>query len=75
LKGDAVMLDARFAREHIDIVKKSLENRNCSLSLDEFLKFEENADRFSENLKNSKQAKCRFREIGGYELRSRTHQH
>jgi len=51
------MLDARFAREHIDIVKKSLENRNCSLSLDEFLEFEEERRsllRKSEELKNKR---------------------
>jgi seryl-tRNA synthetase len=51
------MLDARFAREHIDIVKKSLDNRNCSLSLDEFLKFEEERRsllRKSEELKNKR---------------------
>lgn len=35
------MLDARFVRENIDIVKKSLEGRNYILSLDDFLKFEE----------------------------------
>ncbi len=36
-----MMLDAKFVREHIDIAKISLENRNCSLSFDEFLTFEE----------------------------------
>ena len=35
------MLDAKFVREHIDIAKISLENRNCSLSFDEFLNLEE----------------------------------
>ena len=35
------MLDARFVREHIDIVKKSLGDRSYTLPLDEFLKFEE----------------------------------
>ncbi len=36
-----MMLDAKFVREHIDIAKISLENRNCSLSFDEFLNLEE----------------------------------
>jgi seryl-tRNA synthetase len=35
------MLDARFVRENIDTVKKSLENRNYILPLDEFLTIEE----------------------------------
>ena len=35
------MLDAKFVRENIEIIKESLRNRNCALSLDEFLKFEE----------------------------------
>jgi seryl-tRNA synthetase len=34
------MLDARFVKENIDIVKKSLENRNYILPLDEFLTIE-----------------------------------
>jgi seryl-tRNA synthetase len=36
------MLDAKFVREHVDVVKKSLENRNYPLlPLDKFLEFEE----------------------------------
>ena len=35
------MLDARFVRENIDIVKKSLGDRNSKMPLDEFLGFEE----------------------------------
>ena len=35
------MLDPRFVRENIELVKTALENRNCSLSLDDFLKIEE----------------------------------
>lgn len=35
------MLDARFVREKIDVVKRALENRNCTLPLDEFLQFED----------------------------------
>jgi len=35
------MLDPRFVRENIELVKTALENRNCNVSLDDFLKFEE----------------------------------
>jgi seryl-tRNA synthetase len=35
------MLDARFVRDNIDIVEKSLRDRNSAMPLDEFLKFEE----------------------------------
>ncbi|MEW6001379.1 MAG: serine--tRNA ligase [Nitrospirota bacterium] len=35
------MLDSKFVRENINLIKNSLENRNYTLSLDEFLKFEE----------------------------------
>ena len=35
------MLDARFVRENINLVKKSLVDRNYTLPLDEFLAFEE----------------------------------
>ncbi len=35
------MLDAKIVRENIEIIKESLRNRNYALSLDEFLKFEE----------------------------------
>jgi seryl-tRNA synthetase len=35
------MLDARFVRENIDLVKKSLGGRNSTMPLDEFLGFEE----------------------------------
>jgi seryl-tRNA synthetase len=51
------MLDARFVREHIDIVKKSLEHRSYKLPLDEFLKFEEQRRsllRDSEELRNKR---------------------
>jgi seryl-tRNA synthetase len=51
------MLDARFVRENIDTVKKSLENRSYILPLGEFLKFEEQRRfllRESEELKNKR---------------------
>jgi len=51
------MLDARFVREHIDIVKKSLEDRSYILPLDEFLKIEEQRRsllRESEELRNKR---------------------
>jgi seryl-tRNA synthetase len=51
------MLDARFVREHIDIVNKSLEDRSYILPLDEFLKFEEQRRsllRESEELRNKR---------------------
>lgn len=51
------MLDAKFVREHVDIVKKSLENRNYSLPLDKFLEFEEQRRlllRESEELRNKR---------------------
>jgi seryl-tRNA synthetase len=35
------MLDARFVRDKIDVVKKALEHRNSTLPLDEFLQFED----------------------------------
>ena len=35
------MLDTRFVRDNIDLVKKSLENRICDISFDEFLEIEE----------------------------------
>jgi seryl-tRNA synthetase len=35
------MLDARFVRDNIDVVKGALENRNSVLPLDEFLHFED----------------------------------
>jgi seryl-tRNA synthetase len=35
------MLDARFVRGNIDIVKRALENRNSVLPLEEFLQFED----------------------------------
>jgi seryl-tRNA synthetase len=35
------MLDARFVREHIDVIKKSLKERNASIQFDEFLRLEE----------------------------------
>ncbi len=35
------MLDARFVREHIDVIKKSLLERNASIQFDEFLRLEE----------------------------------
>jgi seryl-tRNA synthetase len=35
------MLDARFVREHIDVIKKSLVERNASIQFDEFLRLEE----------------------------------
>ncbi|MEW6584039.1 MAG: serine--tRNA ligase [Nitrospirota bacterium] len=49
------MLDARFVRENIEIVKKSLHERNYSITLDEFLRFEEHRrtlQRESEELRN-----------------------
>jgi len=51
------MLDARFVREHIDRVKKSLDERNYTVSLDEFLQFEEQRRlllRESEELRNKR---------------------
>lgn len=51
------MLDAKFVREHVDIVKKFLENRNYSLPLDKFLEFEEQRRlllRESEELRNKR---------------------
>lgn len=35
------MLDARFVRENIEVVEKSLTHRNYSIQFDEFLRFEE----------------------------------
>jgi seryl-tRNA synthetase len=35
------MLDARFVREHIDVIKKALMERNASIQFDEFLRLEE----------------------------------
>lgn len=35
------MLDARFVRENIDVIKKSLRHRNYTIQFDEFLRFEE----------------------------------
>jgi seryl-tRNA synthetase len=35
------MLDARFVREHIDVIKKSLMERQASIQFDEFLRLEE----------------------------------
>ena len=52
-----MMLDAKFVREHIDIAKISLENRNCSLSFDEFLNLEEQRRpllRQAEDLRNKR---------------------
>jgi seryl-tRNA synthetase len=51
------MLDARFVRENIDIVKKALADRHYELSLDEFLKIEEQRRpllRESEKLRNKR---------------------
>jgi seryl-tRNA synthetase len=51
------MLDARFVREHIDVVKKSLVDRNYSISFDEFLKVEDERRsllRQSEELRNKR---------------------
>ena len=51
------MLDARFVRENIDTVKRSLENRNYTLPLDEFLIIEEKRRsllRESEELRNKR---------------------
>ncbi len=49
------MLDARFVRDNLEVVKKSLHDRNYALSLDEFLHFEEQRRSIlteSETLKN-----------------------
>jgi seryl-tRNA synthetase len=35
------MLDTKFVRENIGLVKQSLENRNCKIHFDEFLEIEE----------------------------------
>jgi seryl-tRNA synthetase len=51
------MLDARFVRDNIDIVKKALADRHYKLSLDEFLKIEEQRRlllRESEELRNKR---------------------
>ncbi len=51
------MLDAKFVRENIDTVKRSLENRNYTLPLDEFLIIEEKRRfllRESEELRNKR---------------------
>ncbi len=51
------MLDARFVRENIDKVKKSLHNRNYKLTLDEFLTLEEQRRSLlkeSEDLRNKR---------------------
>jgi seryl-tRNA synthetase len=57
VKGEVSMLDARFVRENIVTVKRALEDRNYSLSLDEFLQFEEERrllQRESEELRNKR---------------------
>ncbi len=41
VKGEACMLDAKFVREHIEVVKESLKKRSADISLDEFLLYEE----------------------------------
>ena len=51
------MLDPRFVRENIDIVKTSLNSRNYKLTLDDFLKFEEerrSLQREADELKNKR---------------------
>jgi seryl-tRNA synthetase len=53
------MLDPRFVRENIDIVKISLNSRNYKLTLDDFLKFEEDRrslQREADELKNKRNA-------------------
>lgn len=49
------MLDAKFVREHIEVIKESLRKRNYDVSLDEFLSYEEQRRallRESEELRN-----------------------
>ncbi|MFA6055410.1 MAG: serine--tRNA ligase [Thermodesulfovibrionales bacterium] len=51
------MLDPRFVRDNIDIVKTSLNSRNYKLTLDDFLKFEEerrSLQREADELKNKR---------------------
>ena len=51
------MLDPRFVRDNIDIVKTSLNSRNYKLALDDFLKFEEerrSLQREADELKNKR---------------------
>jgi len=51
------MLDPRFVRDNIDIVKTSLSSRNYKLALDDFLKFEEerrSLQREADELKNKR---------------------
>ncbi len=51
------MLDPKFVRENIELVKKSLENRNYDISLEEFLKAEEERrllQQKSEELRNKR---------------------
>ena len=53
------MLDPRFVRDNIDIVKTSLNSRNYKLTLDDFLKFEEerrSLQREADELKNKRNA-------------------
>ncbi len=64
------MLDPRFVRDNIDIVKTSLNSRNYKLTLDDFLKFEEerrSLQREADELKNKRNAASE--EIG--KMRSR----
>jgi seryl-tRNA synthetase len=51
------MLDPRFVRDNIDIVKTALNSRNYKLTLDDFLKFEEerrSLQREADELKNKR---------------------
>jgi seryl-tRNA synthetase len=51
------MLDPRFVKDNIDIVKASLNSRNYKLTLDDFLKFEEDRrslQREADELKNKR---------------------
>ncbi len=53
------MLDPRFVKDNIDIVKASLNSRNYKLTLDDFLKFEEerrSLRREADELKNKRNA-------------------
>ncbi len=46
------MLDMKFIRENIEVVKKSLEDRNSKINLDEFIGLDEKRRRILSELEN-----------------------
>jgi seryl-tRNA synthetase len=57
LKGEVLMLDARFVRENIELIKKSLGDRHYTTAFDEFVRIEEKRlvlQRESEELRNKR---------------------